>query len=154
VEGSKEIDLKNTELLHNLSREKYNFLMDNIDKLDQKFTTLFSVDAVIISITISLNITRQTALFFVGLTLILVALIVAVIGYIPKTLHDIAIDKFWNENYSKDYKTTIESITSHIVEAYTRNRKVQDRKSERVNLAFIFSLAGIIIIVLSHIIMC
>jgi len=144
--------IKNIEFLHNISREKYNFLMDNIDKLDQKFTTLFSVNVIIISIIFSLNVIKQTALFFMGLTLIIVAVIIAVIGYIPKVFRDVAIDKLWEKNYNTDYKTTIESITSAIIEAYKTNKNVQDIKSERVILAFVFSLSGIVIIALSQII--
>jgi len=146
------IDTKNIEFFQNLSREKFNFLMDSIDKLDQKFTTLFSVNAVIISVIFSLNRFQQNTLFFIGLTLIIVTLIIAVLGYVPKALLDIDIEKFWNENYGGKYGDTIAEITSHIIAAYTKNRKVQDKKSEFVRLAFIFSLAGIILIILGQII--
>ncbi|MCR4433669.1 MAG: hypothetical protein NUV70_06445 [Caldiserica bacterium] len=146
------MESKNVEFFQNLSREKFNFLMDSIDKLDQKFTTLFSVNAVIISVIFSLNRFQQNTLFFIGLSFFIVTLIIAVLGYVPKTFLDIDIEKFWDENYGGKYKDTIAEITSHIIAAYTKNRKVQDKKSEYVRLAFTFSLTGILLIILGQII--
>ena len=146
------VDIENIKFLHNLSREKFNFLMNNVDKLDQKFTTLFSADAVILTIIFSLNRFQQSAFFIAGVTLIIVAIITAVLGYIPKTFTDIDIKKYWEENYSSKYKETIAETTSNIVASYTKNRKVQDKKSKYVGLAFIFSMVGLLIIVLSQII--
>jgi len=152
MEKEKEnIDLKNIEFFQHLSREKFNFLMDSIDKLDQKFTTIFSVNAVILSIIFSLNRFQQNLLFFFGLASIIIALLIAFLGYVPKGLLEIDLNVWWNENYGEKYKDTISEITSHIIAAYTQNKKVLSKKAKFVNLAFIFSLAGIFCIILSQI---
>jgi sugar phosphate permease len=144
------IDIENIKFLHNLSKEKFNLLMDSVDKLDQKFVTLFSVDVVVLSIIFSLNRSQQKPLFFAGITLITVAIIIAVLGYRPKTFTDIDIETCWEDYFNSKHEETIVKITSNIVLSYTKNRIVQDKKANYIRLAFIFSLSGIIIIILSQ----
>lgn len=149
-----DIDIENIKFLYNLSKEKFNFLMDSVDKLDQKFVALFSVDVVVLSIIFSLNRFQQNAFFFAGVILIIFGIISAVLGYIPKPFTDIDIEKCWRNYYGSKYEETIEKITSDIVAAYTKNRIVQDKKANYIKLAFMFSLSGIIIIILSQMIIC
>lgn len=146
------VDIENIKFLYEVINQRVYAEFDALGKKDQKASTLFALDGIVLSIIFTLfsRTTYCLYLFCIGIGSLFLSLILAFFSYkIAKWRLDPTPDIFRKEYYAKSYKETVEDITATLADAYEKNKGKMSRKDSCVNWGFICSIIGIFFIFLS-----
>jgi len=146
---------KNIKFIYEVINQRVYAEFDALGKKDQKASTLFALDGIILSIIFTLfpRTTYCLSLFCIGISSLFLSLILAFLSYkIAKWRLDPTPDIFLKEYYAKSYKKTVEDLTATLANAYKENKGKMSKKDSRVNWGFICSIIGIFFVFLSLII--
>ena len=143
-------DIKNSEFLYKVISERINMEFQAQDAKDNKASLLLMFSSTLFSIIFSFS--KIDIYSIIGLINLYISIIFAYLAYrIKLWRRDPDPVNLWYNYYDKDYKTTLEQVTTNIVESY-KEVKEQDRKALYINVGYVFLLIGLGILILGKLV--
>ena len=149
-----EVEVKNIEFIYSVVREQLRVQFDTIDKVDQKASTLFGINSIVLSIVFTILWKHHNAVaFYSGVVFLFLSLVLLFFEYVTyKWRFDPKPQNFHEKYYGKSYNEAINKLTSNLVENYEKNEKIANRKADLFNWSLMLSIVGIFYIFLSIVI--
>jgi len=146
------LDPKTLEFLYNFVEKNNAFILDAIDKLDQKIANLIAASAIVISI---LTYNAFSGLFIVELfsiiggILIITSFIIGIIGYLPKPVYSNDPKKTWEDYFTYIYADACEQVTSNLAATFNHNMTLIKSKAKFIKWQLWTLIIGIVLIFIS-----
>ena len=147
--------VKNTEFIFNIVNKQMRKQSDRIDSLGQKAGILFGLDGIVLPLILSgFRVTSKPSFYLLYLGVFLLFLSMTLLFLEYKTYvwrDDPNPENFFKKYQTETYKTTLQQLTSNLVESYKKNAKFINKKAELLDSSIILTFFGILSCILSFI---